>query len=250
MPVRAPVRQASSVRLALLLGAAALLSGCQSLAGNSAQLRILDASPDAGLIDAYQNNTGLAYNLQFGTVTTYAAMQPGAYTLSAAKSGTRQTLVSGSASLASGRQYTEIVGNVAGDLQQFVLEDQNQPAPAGQIAVRLLNESPRCGHVDVYLVPRGGRLASTPPLAVNLAFSGLTGYIDVPAGAYAIDVVPTGTVLVSYSTTLMSGAQVAYDSGSVRTVVILDQETLGAQHSPLTPGVQAIIATDFDPMNE
>lgn len=243
MPVRYPIRKL------LLLGAAVLLSGCQSLAVNSAQLRILDASPDAGSIDAYQNNTGLAYNLQFGTATTYVAMQPGTYTLSAAKSGTRQTLVSGSASLVGGRQYTEIIGNVAGDLQQFLLEDQNQPAPAGQIAVRLLNEAPRSGHVDVYLVPRDGRLASTSPLAVNLAFNGLTGYINVPAGTYAIDVVPTGTVLVSSTPTLMSGAQVAYDSGSVRTVVILDQETLGAQHAALTPGVQAIVATDFDPVN-
>jgi hypothetical protein len=244
MPVCAPIRQ-----LTLLLGAAALLCGCQSLAGNSAQLRILDASPDAGVIDAYQNNTGLAYNLQFGTVTTYVAMQPGSYTLSAEKSGTRQTLVSGSASLMAGRQYTEIIGNVAGDLQEMVLEDQNQPAPAGQIAIRLLNEAPRSGHVDVYLVARGGRLASTSPLTVNLGFSGTTGYINVPAGTYAIDVVPTGTVLVSSTTTLMSGAQVAYEPGSVRTVVILDQETLGGQHGPLTPGVQAIVATDFDPVN-
>jgi hypothetical protein len=244
MPVRASIRH-----LTLLMGAAALLSGCQSLAGNSAQLRILDASPDAGVIDAYQNNTGLAYNLQSGTVTTYVAMQPGTYTLSAKKSGTRQTLVSGSASLAAGRQYTEIVGNVAGDLQEMMLEDQNQPAPAGQIAIRLLNEAPRTGHVDVYLVAHGGRLVNTSPLTFNLAFGGLTGYINVPAGTYAIDVVPTGTAPVSSTPTLMSGAQVAYDSGSVRTVVILDQETLGPQRAALTPGVQAIIATDFDPMN-
>jgi hypothetical protein len=250
MLVREPIRQAGPLRWTLLLGAAALLSGCQSLAGNSAQLRILDASPDAGVIDAYQNNTGLAYNLQFGTVTTYVAMQPGTYTLSAEKGGTRQTLVAGSASLMAGRQYTEIIGNVAGDLQQLVLEDQSQPAPAGQIAIRLLNEAPRTGHVDVYLVARGGRLVNTSPLAVNLAFSGLTSYINVPAGAYAIDVVPTGTVLAASTTTLMSGAQVAYDSGSVRTVVILDQETLGLQRAALTPGVQAIVASDFDPVNE
>jgi hypothetical protein len=249
MLVRDPIRQARLVHLALLLGGAALLSGCQSLAGNSAQLRILDASPDAGVIDAYQNNTGLAYNLQFGTVTTYVAMQPGTYTLSAEKSGTRQRLVAGSAALVGGRQYTEVIGNVAGDLQEVVLEDQNQPAPAGQIAIRLLNEAPRTGHVDVYLVPRGGRLANTSPVAVNLAFSGLTSYINVPAGAYAVDVVPTGTALVSSTATLMSGAQVAYESGSVRTVVILDQETVGPQRAAMTPGVQAIVATDFEPVN-
>lgn len=246
---RVPYRERFAAQaMALLLGVATL-SGCQSLSMNSAQLRVMDVSPDAGLIDAYQNNSGLAYNLGFGTVTSYAAMQPGSYTLSAEKAGTRQVLLSSTVNLAPGKQYTEIIGNIAAGLEQTVLQDQSQPAPAGEIAVRLVHQAGRAGNVDVYLVPRGGRIVGGIPLAVNLGFGAVSTYVHVPAGTYAIDVVPTGTTLASSTVTLMSGAQLAYESGSVRTVVILDQETLGGQKNALTPGVQVIVATDADAAN-
>jgi hypothetical protein len=82
-------------------------------------------------------------------------------------------------------------------------------------------------------------------LAVNLGFGANSGYMDVPEGTYAIDVVPTGTALAS-TTTLLSGAQIAYTSGAVRTVVLIDQQTSGTQHISLNPGVQAIVADDTD----
>jgi hypothetical protein len=87
---------------------------------------------------------------------------------------------------------------------------------------------------------------NTSPIAVNLNFGSNSGYINVPVGTYAIDVVPTGTTLASSTVTLLSGAQLEYASGAVRTVVLIDQEILGAQHAALTPGVQAILADDAD----
>jgi hypothetical protein len=235
-----------AARLAAVLLAAITLSGCQSISMNSAQLRVIDASPDSGVIDSYQNNSALAYNLGFGTMTSYIPMSPGAYSLVADKAGTRQTLVASNDMLVAGKQYTEIVGNSLVNLQQTVLLDQSTPAPAGQIAFRLLNEATRSGAVDVYLVPTSARLVNTSPIAVNLNFGSNSGYINVPVGTYAIDVVPTGTTLASSTVTLLSGAQLEYASGAVRTVVLIDQEILGAQHAALTPGVQAILADDAD----
>jgi len=237
-------------RAVALLLAAAALSGCQSITlNNTAQLRFIDASPDAGSLDAYQNNTGFAYNLGFGTVTSYVPMQPGSYALSADKSGTRQTLAAATVGLAPGHQYTAIVGNIAANMQLALYPDQTQPAPAGEIAVRILHQATRAGGVDVYLVPKSGRLTGTSPTAVNLNFGANSGYLMMPAGNYAIDVVPTGTTLVSSTTTLLSGAQIEYDAGSVRTIVLIDQESLTVQHPALTPGVQAIVATDVEASN-
>jgi hypothetical protein len=240
-PLFHPAKYAA--RCCLLAVSAAALSGCQGIDLNSPQVRIIDASPDAGVLDAYQDNTALAYNLVFGTVTSYVSLASGASTLTADRAGTRQALVAGNASLLPGKQYTAIVGNIAAALQQTLLLDQSQPAPSGEIALRFLQQATRSGAVDIYLVPRGGKPAN---LAVNLSFGANSGYLSVPAGTYAIDVVPTGTNLVSSTVTLLSGAQVDYPSGAVRTVVLIDQEIVGPQHAALTPGVQTIIAADAD----
>lgn len=235
-----------AARLGLLAIALAVFSGCQSIDMNSPQLRVIDTSPDAGLLDSYQNNTGLAYNLSFGTMTSYVPMSPGAYTLSADRAGTRQTLISTNTTLSPGKHYTAIVGNNLASMQQTVLLDQSQPAAAGEIAVRFVQQATRSGAVDIYLVPRNGRPANTSAIATNLNFGANSGYISVPAGTYAIDIVPTGTTLVSSTVTLLSGPQTDYESGAVRTIVLIDQETLGPQRSALTPGVQTILLDDAD----
>jgi hypothetical protein len=235
-----------------VLGAvAAGLAGCQSIAmgaGSTAELRVIDASPDAPAVDAYQNNEALAYNLGFGTVTSYVPVAPGSTTLAADKAGTRQALVAGAASLSTGHQYTAIVGNIDAAMQQTVLLDQSQPAPAGEIEVRLVDQATRAGAVDVYLVPRGGKLAATPPVATSLSFGGNSGYLNLAAGVYELAVVSAGTVPVASTVTLLSGAQIDYASGSVRTVVLIDTPPSAVMPAAGTvPGVQAIVAQDFDP---
>jgi hypothetical protein len=231
------------MRCAAVLLAALTLSGCQGITMTSAQVRIIDASPDAGTLDAYQNTSALAYNLSFGTVTSYIPMAPGAYNLAAQKAGTRQTLVANNATLAPNRQYTEIIGAGLANLQQTLLLDQSDPAPAGRIQLRVLNQTTHPGALDVYLVPLG-KGAGALKLAGSLGFGANSGYIDAPEGTYSLDVVPTGTLLTSSTTTLLSGPQLVYDSGAVRTIVLIDRDTPGT--SQAAPSVQAIIAADAD----
>jgi hypothetical protein len=229
--------------------AAVGLSGCQGITMNSAQLRVVDASPDSGVIDSYQNSSALAYNLGFGTMTSYIPMSPGVYNLAAEKAGTRQILASSTETLAADKQYTEIIGAGLANMQQTLFLDESTPATAGRIAVRVINETTRAGAVDIYLIPMASTTSkgmSASPLAVNLGVGATSGYIDLPEGTYAIDVVPTGTLLASSTVTLLSGAQVAYASGAVRTVVLIDQQVPSAPHVAPTPGVQAIVAADAD----
>ena len=239
-------RRRYALRLAAALLAIAGLSGCQSISMNSAQLRVIDTSPDAGVVDSYQNSSALAYNLGFGTMTSYVPMAPGSYNFATAKAGTRQVLVSSTDALAAGKQYTEIIGSNLANLQQNVFLDQTTPAAAGEVAIRLINEATRSGAVDVYLVAKSSRAVNTSPVATNLNFGVNSGYISIPEGTYALDVVPAGTVLASSTVTLLSGAQVEYASGAVRTVVLIDQEIPGSLHAAIAPGVQAIVADDAD----
>jgi hypothetical protein len=211
-----------TLRLSMAAALCALLTGCQGIQMGTAQLRVIDASADAGALDTYGNSQGLAYSLGYGSLTSYMPTTPGQQLLTAARSSTSQTLVETSAHLLAAHQYTEIVSGSVATMQQTVLQDQTWPAPAGQIELRFFHAAIHAGAVDVYLVARNGRLAATAPIATNLSFRASTGYLVVPAGTYAIDVVPAGTVPTNTTITQLSGPQVAYDAGAVRTVVLID----------------------------
>src|ERR1700746_1063490 len=124
---------------ARLLAAVAILgtlTGCQAIVSSApeAHVRIINATPDAPRIDLYQDSNALAYNLDFGTVTSYIPLAPGAYNITANTAGTRQVLSAAKPTLATSGQYTVLIGNNVASLQQLTLADQSQPAPPGQIA--------------------------------------------------------------------------------------------------------------------
>lgn len=236
----------SLVKLSALGLLLAFLPGCQNIqttATNAGQIRFIDASPDAPALDIYQNTSAVAYNLGFGTITSYVPLSQGAYTFSASTAGSRQTLISAKQTLAIDHQYTAIVGNVAAGIQETILTDQTTPAPSGEVALRFVNEATHAGAVDIYIIPSSGKLLTTTPIATNVLFTGNTGYINVPDGTYAIAVVPAGTVPLSTTATLYTGSQIAYATGAVRTVVLID--------APIatTPAVTAIVASDYDSPN-
>jgi len=217
------------------------LSGCQGIVStqSGAQVRIIDASPDAPGMDIYQNNAAIAYNLGFGTVTSYVPVNPGTYTSTATQAGSKQALSTSRATYTTGSQYTILIGNVAASLQQLVLKDQSQAAPSGQISVRFIDQATRIAAQDLYLVPSGKKLTDVAPVYSNISFNTNTGYLNIPTGTYTLVAVPTGTVPASDTITTYTGAQVTYTGGSVTTIILIDQQIV------TTPGLQIITATDY-----
>lgn len=222
------------------------LAGCGEATTTSRQiaaLRIIDASPDAGGLDLYANATALAYNVGFGTTSSYVTFTPGTYTLTAHTSGTATVLTSTHATLAANLQHTLLIGNVAAGLQTLLLQDQGQPAPSGQVALRFIDQSTRSGALDLYLVPQGGTLLTTIPVLTGLTFATATTvqrYLNVPGGAYTLAVLPSGTVPTATTIPSYTGAVVSYPAGSARTLILLDQ-----QLTP-TPAVQVVTVSDYD----
>lgn len=229
-------------RFALAASATLLLSGCQAVVSNApvAQVRIIDASPDAPGLDIYEGSTAMAYNLGFGTLTSYIQITPGNYTITANQAGSKQALTSSKATLLASNQYTVLIGNDEASLEQVVLTDQSQPAPAGQISLRFLDQATRVGAVDVYMIPAGQKLTAVSPAVTNIAFDTNTGYLNVPAGTYTMVVVPTGTVPTSSTVAIYTGSQVSYSTGAARTFVLIDQQLIS------TPGMQLITAEDYN----
>lgn len=242
-------RTNSSQPLRLCVGALAvgamLMVGCQSIdmsPQNVAQVRVIAASPDAGSMDFYAGGAALAYSVDFGAASTYVPLVPGNVKLSANTANTTQMLIASNAPLAPGHQYTAVVTNVAASLQETVYADQMTPAPAGDVAVRVIDAATRAGSVDLYMVPAGGRLTATAAVRAGVAFGASTGYVLVPAGAYSLVVVPAGTAPTNQALPLMTGPQTSYTAGAVRTVVLVDHPGAQAQ------GVDEIVASDYDPI--
>ena len=228
---------------ALLLATIGTLTGCQAIDNSApvAQVRVIAASPDAPGLDIYQGSTALAYNLGFGTVTSYIQLAPGIFTINADTAGTKQTLTSSKSTYAASTQYTVLIGNAAASLQQIALTDQSQPAPTGQIALRFIDQATRIGAVDIYLVPGGQKLTSVTPLITGIAFGVNTGYLNIPTGTYSVVMVPTGTIPVSTTVATCSSPQATYSAGSAHTIILIDQQLVS------TPGLQVVTADDFEP---
>jgi len=92
------------------------------------------------------------------------------------------------------------------------------------------------------MVPAGEKLKATAAVRAGVAFGASTGYVLVPAGTYSLVVVSAGTAPTNQALPLMTAPQTSYAAGAVRTVVLVDHP--GAQ----TQGVDAIVATDYDPV--
>jgi hypothetical protein len=231
-----------TARLTVVAAFLAVLSGCQAVISNPSQtqIRVINASPDAPSLDLYQGGNAMAFNLGFGTVTSYVPVPPGIYTISAASTGTKQPLSTSKSTFAASAQYTVLIGNIAAGLQQLVLTDQNQAAPAGQVSLRFIDQATRAAAVDIYLIPAGQKLTAAPPVVTGVAFGANTGYLNIPTGAYTLVAVPAGTVPSSTTVPTYSGTQVTYPAGAARTFILIDQQLL------TTPGLQVVTAEDYN----
>jgi len=242
-----------ATRLSALATVAAVLTGCQGMSRVQpvSQVRVIDASPDAPAIDIHQNSATGLYNVGFGTVSSYIPVTPGAYTHAAFTAGTNQELAAVKASFLDGGQYTVLTGNTAAALQMSVLRDRSTPAPAGQVALRIVSQTTRPAAFDLYLLPAGSPMTALVPLASHATFGSNTGYISAPSGTYSLLAFPAGSAPAA-TQPVYNGAQASYPSGAVRTLVLIDQPqpaglqpAKGARNS--VPSLQVITANDFNP---
>jgi hypothetical protein len=217
--------------------AACLLTACQNVTGSIqySQVRMIIVSPNAPGIDVYEDNGVIAYNLGFGTITSYVPITPGSHDLAMKSAGTTQLLVSADGNFGYNKQYTVLVSNVLAQITEQILTDQSSAAPTGEVSLRFIDEATQIGGVDVYLVPSSATLATTNPLLTNLVFPTVGGYTNIPTGSYAIVVCATGTIIP-----LFTGSTNSYAAGSARTIILVDQQILSK------PSVNVLTADDYD----
>ncbi|MDE1160378.1 MAG: DUF4397 domain-containing protein [Acidobacteriaceae bacterium] len=234
-----------ALRAAFAAVAALGLAGCQSIQStspSSAGVRFVAASSDAPGLDFLLNKTVQTYNLGYNSYTpNYLYVSPGTYTVAAAQYGYDTTaLASANLTVKTSGRYTVIAGNPSATLALTALTDLSGPAPSGSVSIRLVDMSASAGALDIYMVSSSGTLLTTNALYTNLTLGSNTGYINVPAGTYQLEILPNGTVPISTTITSYTGSQTVLTAGAVRTIII-DDNTLVT-----TPPLQVITLNDYD----
>ena len=145
----------AATSLALALG----LSACEQVASYTqpSLVRVIDASYIAPAVNIDVEGTLIASNIGQGTITPYGTLPASNNALiqvTAATGGA--ALVTSNGTLLAGHQHSVFLtdnGAAPNGYLVTVLEDQQIPAAAGHSAFRFLNQAPKTGAVDVYMVP-------------------------------------------------------------------------------------------------
>ncbi len=235
---KSPLVAASAASLAV----AVALSGCENVATYTqpSLVRAIDASYIAPAANVTVEGELIAGNIGQGYIGSYATLPASnAAPIDITASTGGATLVSTTGTLLAGHQHSILLtdnGAAPTGYEVTILEDQDVAAAQGHSAFRFLNQAPKTGAVDVYMIPSGTTMANAIPIVTDLAVGGTTGYISFNSQTVTMVITPTGLTTPSYTSTSM-----ALIGGEVRTVLIVDTQLTS------NPPVEAFIADDAGP---
>jgi len=217
------------------------LTACENVATYTqpSLVRVIDASYIAPAINVEVEGTLLAANIGQGTITPYGtlpASNDAAIDVTASTGGA--TLVSTNGTLLAGHQHSVFLtdnGAAPTSYQVTILEDQQVAAAQGHSAFRFLNQAPKTGPVDIYMVPTGTTLANTIPLVTALPVGATAGYISFSSQTVTMVITPTGVLTPKYTS-----QSIALTGGEVRTVLIVDTQLTS------NPPVTVFMASDIN----
>ena len=239
-------RQLNLSRLAIAipvsLAVAFSLAACENVATYTqpSLVRFIDASYIAPAADVLVEGQLVAANSGQGTITNYApvpANNAALIEITATTGGAALATTNGT--LLPGHQHSVFLtdnGAAPTGYEVTILEDQQVVAAGGHSAFRFLNQAPKTGAVDVYMIPAGTTMANTIPLVTDLPVGGTAGYISFNSQTVTMVIVPTGLTTPKYTSTPL-----ALIGGEVRTVLIVDTQLTS------NPPVEVFMADDAGP---
>ena len=195
---------------------------------------VVHASPDAPAVDVYLDGAKALENLAFGSFSGWVAVPAGEHQVQVVPTGggVASAVIDVEVTLEAGAAYqvaaTGLVAAITPQVYQVDLSD----VADGQSRIRVIHNSPDAPAVDIAV--KGGDV-----LISNLAFPAASDFLVVPAGAYDLEVRPTGTMDVALDlpgVTLEAG--MVYDVFAIGT---LADGTLGVLVVPST--TTATVAT-------
>ncbi|HVN92539.1 MAG TPA: DUF4397 domain-containing protein [Terracidiphilus sp.] len=236
--------RALAIAVPVSLALALSLAACEKVATYTqpSLVRFIDASTIAPAVNVQVEGQLIAASAGAGTITPYgtvSASEAALIQITAATGG--PALVSTSGTLLPGHQHSVFLtdnGAAPSSYTVTVLEDQQINAAANLAAFRFLNQAPKTGAVDIYMVPSGVALADAIPLVTDLPVGATAGYISFTAQTVTMVVTPTGVTKPAYTS-----SPITLVGGEARTALIMDAQLTS------NPPVQVSMADDAGPAN-
>lgn len=235
----------------LLAGMLSLALAAPVSANDTAMVRVLHASPDAPNVDVYLDDTivDALTNVPFGTISGYLDIPAGDHNVKVYATGTTSgPVIDADVSLTAGQAYTIAATDAVASIDAQVIED-SPSASCDTAQVRVVHFSADAPAVDV------ATAGAAPADAVvkDLSYPNATGYLDLPADTYDLEVRLAGSTTValplsgvtiedcmSYSVFAVgSAADPAVGGNALQAVVAVD-----ATASPSMPATDTIGAAE------
>ena len=204
-----------TLRGVLALLCVSLIAACgggDNVTEQTAQLRVLHASPDAPNVDVYVDSVKVLSNVPYPTLSSYLSLSPGTHQIKVNAAGTTTTVINVSPTLAVGGAYTAIAANFVANIEPLLATDASSAPPNGEVGLRVIHASPDAGPVDI--------LANGQVVLSNVPFGTISNYLTVPAGTYAIQVNVAGTTTTAIAATVNLTAGTNYTAvaiGAIKT---------------------------------
>ncbi len=231
-------------------GALFLALAVPVVAADTSRVRVLHASPDAPNVDVYLDDVKVdaLTNVAFKTISAYLSIPAGAHNVKVVPTGgaISDAVIDADLTFASGQRYTVAATNVVASIEAQVIEDDPAPSSSGA-QLRIVHFSADTPAVDVR--PDGGS-----PIVTALAYPDATGYLDIPAGTYDLEVCATGTdtcpldldpVAVEGGTSYSAFAVGSFAGGTLAAVLAVD--AIAAPSSDTIDGIASSDASASTP---
>ena len=220
----------------LILALAALTTFATNCGTDHAQVRVVNASPDAGGtggVDVAVDGKTVITALTFGSLSPasgYLTVTAGNRTVEFRDTGTTTDRINSNIAFASKKEYTLLaVGKVnlpppdpppPSTIAALLKTDDNSAPPSGNIKFRMIHaavDGP--AHIDIFIVAPGTNITNATPTIAALAYQQASDYQNLSAGTY--EVIMTDFTDPTHATRLVD-QQYTLTAGQIRTLVTLD----------------------------
>ena len=170
-------------------------------------VRVTHAAPGSAATDVYINDSPAANGLEFGTATEFIAVPAGegrVFQVTAASAPIEEALLEAEYTLDAGQAYEILVTGAPDDLGLLITGIDLRPVPENQARLGVIHASPDTGSIDI-------GITDGPDLFTGLEYRGVSEYIAVDTGEYAIQVRPAEDQMVALESALTVEPGTVYD---------------------------------------